>query len=185
MQCLHPFCFYIRLSKKILTPQSVYMNSKILLPLFFVAISYGASAQSRSYQALKNNFKGQPDVHSFSVNGWLGRMILNVAGEHEFREAIKELNHVRLMVIPHAQFVNHNLSVKGFKTLLNKDQFEELAEVRDKGELVSVYMQEGKEKTNNRYMILIEGSSDVVAIELTGYMDASKLVYSENEVAIK
>ncbi|MBX2914795.1 MAG: DUF4252 domain-containing protein [Cyclobacteriaceae bacterium] len=160
------------------------MKIKILLSLVVVAVSMSSMAQSRSYNALKDNFKGQPDVHSFSVNGWFGRMILNMAGESEVRQAIQDLKHVRLITIPRHEFNNRNLSVNGFKSLMRQDGFEDLAQIKDNGEVVSIYIQEGKSKTNNRYLMLIEEPSEIVAIELTGYIDPSKLVPSENSEVI-
>jgi Domain of unknown function (DUF4252) len=156
------------------------MKSRCLLAIALFAISSSVLAQSRSYSALKDNFKGQPDVHSFSVTGWFGRVILNMAGELEVRDAIKELKQVRLITIPKQEFSNLNLTVAGFKSLMKQDGFEDLAQITDRGELVSVFIQEGKSKSHNRYMVLVEEESEIVAIELTGYLDPSKLVPSEN-----
>jgi hypothetical protein len=160
------------------------MKSRCLLAIALFAISSSVLAQSRSYSALKDNFKGQPDVHSFSVTGWFGRMILNMAGELEVRDAIKELKQVRLITIPKQEFSNRNLSVAGFKSLMKQDGFEDLAQITDRGELVSVFIQEGKSKSHNRYLVLVEEESEIVAIELTGYLDPSKLVPSENSEVI-
>lgn len=161
------------------------MKLRYLLSLLFVVtFAFGASAQSRSYNALKDNFKDQPDVHSFSVNGWFGRMILNMAGENEVRNAIQELKHVRLITIPRHEFNNRNLTVNGFKSLMKQDGFEDLAQIKDQGDVVSIFIQEGKIKTNNRYLMLIEESTEIVAIELTGYLDPSMLVPSENSEVI-
>lgn len=186
MHGLHPFYFYIRLSNifhsSIANP--LRMKKKYLLSLLFVAFAFSAFAQSRSYAALKDNFKGQPEVHSFSLNGWFSRMVLNMAGEYEVRNAIKELKHVRLITIPRQEFSNRNLTVAGFKSLMKQDGFEDLAQIMDNGETVAIYVQEGKAKNNNRYMMLIEEASEIVAIELTGYLDPSKLVPSETSEVI-
>jgi len=161
------------------------MKIKLLLALVFVTVGLSTTwAQSRSYNALKDNFKGQFDVHSFSVNGWFGRMILNMAGENEVRAAIQELKYARLITIPRHEFNNRNLTVNGFKSLLKQDGFEDLAQIIDKHDVVSIYVQEGKTRTNNRYLMLIEESSEIVAIELTGYIDPAKLVPSENSEVI-
>jgi hypothetical protein len=161
------------------------MKIKFLLSLLFVVVGLSATlAQSRSYSALKDNFIDQPDVHSFSVNGWFGRMVLNMVDEYEVRKAIQDLKHVRLITIPRHEFANRNLTVQGFKLLMKQDGFEDLAQINDQGNVVSVFVQEGKSKTNNRYLMLIEESSEIVAIELTGYIDPSKLVPTENSEVI-
>ncbi|HRG08438.1 MAG TPA: DUF4252 domain-containing protein, partial [Cyclobacteriaceae bacterium] len=115
---------------------------------------------------------------------WFGRMILNMARESEVRNAIQDLKHVRLITIPRHEFNNRNLTVNGFKSLMKQDGFEDLAQIKDQGDVVSIFVQEGKTKTNNRYLMLIEESSEIVAIELTGYIDPSKLVPSENSEVI-
>lgn len=170
---------YLRTSKF-----QIHMKRKYLLTLLFVAFACSTFAQSRSYSALKDNFIDQPEVHSFSLNGWFGRMVLNMAGEHEVRNAIKELKHVRLITIPRQEFSNRNLTITGFKSLMKQDGFQDLAQIIDNGETVAIYVQEGKTKNNNRYMMLIEEASEIVAIELTGYLDPSKLVSSENSEVI-
>lgn len=161
------------------------MKSKYILLLLFVALSaVSALAQSRSYQALKDNFGDRPEVQSFSVDGWLGRMVLNMVGEEELRSAIKDLKHARFIIIPRDELARQNLSVNGFKSLIEKDMFQTLAEVREPGETVSIYIQEGKTSSRNRYLVLVEEASEIVAIELTGYLDPSKLSVSGSEIAI-
>jgi hypothetical protein len=147
-------------------------TSKILFVLLLTAAT--AHAQSNSYNILKHTFSDQPDVHSFSFSGWVGRLILRVADEHEFRNAIKDLQHVRFIEIPKAEFAAQNLSVKGFKNVLIKDSFQELAFIRDKGEEITIYLREGNNH-KNQYFVLVEEEHQVVAIELKGYLDPQLL----------
>ncbi len=154
---------------------------RIILLLLLTAGS--VSAQSNSYQILKDNFIGQPDVHNFSVSGWVGRVILNMAGEYEFKEAIKELKHVRFITIPRAEFEARKLTVKGFKNVLKQDSFQELAFIRDNGEEVSIYLKEGNNHRNH-YFVLVEDEQEVVAIELKGYIDLEQLNPTNTTIAI-
>jgi len=158
------------------------MKSIRILTLLLITVG-SVSAQSNSYQILKENFIGQPDVHSFSVSGWVGRVILNMAGEYEFRDAIKELKHVRFITIPRAEFEARKLTVKGFKNVLQQDSFQELAFIRDKGEEVSIYLKEGNNHKNH-YFVLVEEEQEVVAIELKGYIDLEKLNPTNTTIAI-
>jgi len=153
--------------------KSIYI---VIVAILLAATS--SIAQSNSYQALKEKFKEEPDVHSFSFSGWMGRLILNMAGEHEFRNAIKDLNHMRVITIPRSAFSAQQVSVKGFKKLLKQDSFEELAFIRDNGEEVSIYLREGNNHKNH-YFVLVEEEQEVVAIELKGYLDP-KLLNPEN-----
>lgn len=151
--------------------------------LVLILVVGSAHAQSKSYQTLKNNFIDQPDVHSFSVSGWMGRVILNLAGEYEFKEAIKDLKHVRVITIPRSEFKARNLSVKGFKNVIKQDSFQELAFIRDNGEEVSIYLKEGN-NNKNQYFVLVEEEQEVVAIEMKGYIDLQQLNPKNTTLAI-
>jgi len=156
------------------------------ISLFIAAILIATAssfAQSNSYETLKDKFKNQPDVHSFSFSGWMGRMVLNLAGEYEFRNAIKDLNHMRLITIPRSEFSAQHVTVKGFKNVLKKDSFEEMAVIRDHGQEVSIYLREGN-NNKNHYFVLIEEEHEVVAIELKGYMDPKLLNPKNTTLAI-
>jgi hypothetical protein len=71
---------------------------------FILFASVASFAQSRSFDTLKDHFKGTGEVYSFSVGGFLCRTVLNIAGEYEFRDAIKEVHNVRIINIPKRNF---------------------------------------------------------------------------------
>jgi hypothetical protein len=167
--------------KSILTFIDVHkksMEMKTLKVILFVFASMGvASAQTKSYQTLKSTFSDEPEIHSFSFSGWMGRLVLDMAGEHEFKNAIKDLNHVRFITIPRSEFDARNLSVNGFKKVLQQDSFEEIAFIRDRGEEVTIYLRETGTQQNrkNVYFVLVEEEREVVAIELRGLLDTQLL----------
>ena len=155
----------------------------LILSLSAVLISSSLFGQSNSYQALKNNFNDRPDVHSFNVSGFFCRMVLGMAGEWEFKEAIKDVQNIRLITIPTKEFKAQGLSVDGFRKVLLRDSFEELATIRDHGDDVIFFMQSTNKK--NRYIVLIEGPDEVVVIEMKGTVDPNFLVNMENELAFQ
>jgi Domain of unknown function (DUF4252) len=146
------------------------MKSISLFIVLTLIVAISSFAQSNSYQTLKGKFKDQPDVYSFSLSGWMGRAVLKMVGECEFRNAIKDLKHVRLITIPRSEFVAQNVTVKGFKRVLKQDSFQELAIIHERDEEVSIYLREGNNHKNS-YFVLVEEDQEVVAIELTGYLD--------------
>ena len=151
---------------------------KVIQVIVFVLASITlANAQSNSYQTLKNTFSDEPEVHSFAFSGWMGRLVLDMVGNDELKDAIKDLNHVRFITIPHAVLDARNLSVNGFKKVLQQDFFEEIAYVRDRGEEVTIYLRETGNQQNrkNVYFVLVEEERDVVAIELRGLLDPQLL----------
>ncbi len=159
------------------------MKSISLLAVVLLLATTSLVAQSNSYQTLKHKFKDQPDVHSFSVSGWVGRLRLNMVGEHEFKKAIKDLDHVRFMVIPMVEFSEQHVSVNGFKKILKKESYEELAVIRDQGGVVFIYLNEGS-NNKNHYFALVEEENEVVAIEMKGYLDPNLLNSKNTTVAI-
>ena len=159
------------------------MKKTTTLLFAWILISTLGYGQSDSYQILKDNFTGRPDVHSFSVNGFFCRMILGMTDEWEFKEAIKDVQHVRIMTIPTEQFEARGLSVNGFKRLLKKDSFEELASVRDNGDHITFYLQANGNK--NRYMIVVQEPDEVVVIEMKGYIDANLLLAPDKTLSFQ
>lgn len=146
------------------------------------SITYG-SAQSDSYITLKDTFKGGRDVHHFGVSGGFCRMILALADEHEFRNAIMDVRNVKFIVIPKDEFNSRHLSLQGFKKILSQDNFHELANFRDHGDDVTFFIQETN-RNKNRYFILVEENDDVVGIEIKGYVDPDKLVRLSHDLAM-
>ncbi|MBL7857179.1 MAG: DUF4252 domain-containing protein [Cyclobacteriaceae bacterium] len=154
---------------------------RIIFP--FLLLTSVAMAQSSSYQTLKNKFSDSKDVHSFSVNGFFARAILWMADEYEFKKAISEVKSIRLMTIPKSEFKDRGVSLSGYKKLLERDAYEQLAHVRDHGDDVTFYLQSTK-KQGNRYMVLVEESDEVVVIEMRGYIDPTILL-DNTELAYK
>lgn len=154
---------------------------KVSFLFALILITSLAFSQSNSYQTLRDNFIGQPDVNSFAVSGFFCRMVLGIAGEWEFKDAIKDIQHLRIITIPTGEFKAKGLSVNGYKKLLKKDSFEELASVRDNGDAITFYLQSNGNK--NRYMVLIQESDEVVVIEMKGYIDANLLLEANKSLS--
>jgi hypothetical protein len=158
---------------------------KKLFAVLLVLISVSGFAQSKSYQTLRDHFSGSENVHSFSIGGLLCKMAVNIASKDEelLRNLMKDISHVRFIVIPKEEFRNQNLSVNGFKNYLSKDSFEEVLAVREKGDHVNVFHRtDGNKK--NRYFVLVEESDEVVAIEMKGYIDPQLFKDENNKISL-
>jgi hypothetical protein len=158
---------------------------KKIIAVLFVLISVSGFAQSKSYQTLRDHFSGREDVHSFNLGGLLCRLAVNIATEDEplFKNMMKDIDHVRFIVIPKKEFKNQNLSVKGFRNYLSKDSFEEVLAVRDNGDHVNIFHRtDGNKK--NRYFVLVEESDEVVAIEMKGYIDPQLFKDENNKISL-
>ena len=150
--------------------------TSVILCLLLITSGY---SQSDSFIALKEKFAYHPDVYSFSTSAFLGGALLKLAGEHEFYDAVKSIQRISFIAIPKDAFKHEEVTLSGFKKIMRKDSFQELARMKDNGDLVTFYLR-STESNNNRYMILVEDSDNVVAIELTGYIDPEFLLKCES-----
>lgn len=148
---------------------------RFLLVAAFAACISNAMAQSQSFKTLQNAFAEQDDVHCFTTSGMLARTVLWLAGEHEFKKAIRNVKHIRIMTVPKSAFEDQKLTVHGLQKIIRRDSYEELASVREEGALVTVYLQEIKRSRFNRYLILIDNVSELVALEVKGFIDPTLL----------
>jgi len=162
---------------------------KITTCIFFylvISATIPVAAQSNSFQAFRDKFSRGEDVHHFSTNGLFARTVLWMAGEHEFNDAVTSIKSINLVTVPKSAFKQEKVTISGFKKVLKKDSFEELVRIKDNGDDVTLYIR-STESHNNRYIILIEQSDNVVVIELKGYVDPdfllnnSSLSISENK----
>ena len=144
-----------------------------------LAIATTGFSQSDSFIALKEKFAYHHDAFSFSSSSFLGGALFWLAGEHEFYNAIKEVKRISFMSVPKDAFRAEDVSIAGFKKVVREDSFQELAHVRDNGDLITFYLKSTGSK-NNRYMILVEDSENLIAIELTGYIDPEFLLKCES-----
>jgi hypothetical protein len=146
--------------------------------LCFVLTGNGFS-QSDSFIALKEKFAYHRDVYSFGTSAFLGGAVFLLAKEHEFYDAIKRVKRINVIAIPQQAFRREDVTVAGFKRVMRQDSFWELARMKESDDLITVYMKSTESK-DNRYMILVEDSDNVIAIELTGYIDPEFLLKCES-----
>lgn len=138
-----------------------------------------AFAQSNSYQTLREKFRGERDVIALHASGSLARTILWIAGEKDFKDAIEHVKDIRFIVIPKNAFKANEVTLSGFKKIAQKDSFEELARVKDHGDVVTLMMQTSYKQKHNRYLLLVESNSEVVVMEIKGYIDPTLAAYRE------
>ncbi|HBK87107.1 MAG: DUF4252 domain-containing protein [Cyclobacteriaceae bacterium] len=149
---------------------------KILILMTLVVFSQATFAQSRSFEKLREKFHGAADVHTLKIGGIFLRVVMKLAtsDDLEAREMLRSVNQVRLMVIPQEAFERQGLSVDGFRSVLRKDAFDEMTEVRNGKDRVTVYMRPDSNQSN-RYFVLVANDEEVVAMEMKGNVDTEWL----------
>jgi hypothetical protein len=137
----------------------------------FLLLTTIGFTQSRSYITLKERFRGYENVVSLSASGFLTRTMLTFAGEHQINRSIKDVRKVRMTVVPRSAFRSEKVTIDGFIKFAQKDGFEQLFQAREYGDEVTLLRQAKGKKNPERYLLLIDGHSELVAFEMTGYID--------------
>lgn len=153
----------------------------LLSILLLASISY---AQQSPFKKLKQHFKGNEEVVSISASGMLARMVLNFADEDPLRKAIKEVKRIRIITIPHAAIATSNFNATSFRNEATA-HLESVLNIRNDDNTISIFSKTGKKKKNNGYFLMVEGSDELVAIELKGSIDIDVLLKDENLVLLK
>jgi len=146
----------------------------LAITLAFVVCATAVSAQSESFQKFRDKFGYADDVHSFRTNGFFLRTVLTMAGEDEAKHALRHIGKIRLIVVPKAAFTAEQVTVSGYKEVLRSDGYDQIMNVREDGSDVTVY-ERGVGDAENRYMVLVDEKSEVVLIEVNGYVDREYL----------
>jgi hypothetical protein len=145
---------------------------KFLFLLLLACLANLSHAQSQSYRMLRDQFEDSPEVKSYRLSGLMCKIIVNIVEDDDERltAALKEVKKVRLMTIPKQEFAAHQVTVNGFKSRLEKDNFELLADFNKGDESIAFYHRVEK-KNKNRYSVIIDEGDKVLAIEMKGYID--------------
>ena len=108
----------------------------VTLSLLLITACY---SQSDSFLTLKERFAYDHDVYSFSTSTFLGGAIIKLAGEHEFYDAVKRVKRISFITIPRESFRREEVTLSGFKKVMRKDSFQELARMKENGDVNVLY----------------------------------------------
>jgi hypothetical protein len=165
---MQPIGSFFHLSKKKYT-------MKKTLTLFILLVPSFVFSQSNSFSSLKENFAGGEDVVHVILGGFFMRTAIWMMDEDDsWLEAAEGVKNFRFMNIPKREFEERGLKLNSFRKFVMKDNFQQLLTVKENGEWVEFYIQEG-EKNKNRYLVIAEAEDEVSVFELTGFIDLEKL----------
>lgn len=148
---------------------------KKLLLITLILLPVITNAQSDSFSSLRENFEDGQDVVHVSISGFLMRTAIWIMEEDDsWIDAAESVKSFRFMNIPKSEFEAKGLRLNSFRKFVMKDNFQQLLTVKENGDWVEFYMQEG-ERNRNRYLVIAEAEDEVSVFELTGYIDLEKL----------
>jgi len=142
----------------------------VLIVLAFL-VATPVAGQTDSYRAFRTKFSGEEDAHFFGVSGFIVRSVLAMTGEDEAREAARGIHRVRLAVVPRDAFREQQVTVRGFRQVLQQEAFDELMSFSDNGDAVTVYSNTPRRRDDQCYMMLVEAEDEVVLIEISGQVN--------------
>lgn len=148
---------------------------KAIVTILLATFTSVAFSQSKSYSTLKHKFSGAENVTSVKISGLILKTALWIAGENDWSDDYGRVKSLRVMSIPQGEFRERNLSANGFKKVLVKDNFEEIASTFDNGERLTIYLREHK-NASNLYFLVVESDKEVTAIEIKGYLNPQRII---------
>jgi len=134
-------------------------------------VHHPVAAQSESFQTFRDKFDGEDDVHYFKVSGFVVRSVLTMAGEPEAKDAVRGIHKVRLAVVPRGAFEAQDVTVAGFRRVLEQDSFDEMMDFREDGDHVTVYSNSPTHRSEQCYLMLVEADDEIVLIEISGFIN--------------
>ncbi len=141
----------------------------LIVTLVFLMTSLLGYTQSSGLHVLKKKFKGEADVHAFKLNGLLARLAIKMIDDEPFQEAVSSIRSIEFISIPKSAFSDQHLSVQGYKKFLVENRFENLMDVRDNGEHISVLLAPGAR--DERYVIIVDEGNEVIVFEMKGHIN--------------
>jgi hypothetical protein len=145
------------------------MKNLIIL-FYFVFCAISIHAQSREFNRLYADFRGQEGVINIYVPGFLCRMAGNIAElEEEEKELLRSIKSVKLLVIENPE-INRQLNLAKVIARANLEpDVHQLLRVRDGDEDVLILARQEKERISELYVIV--GGDENVMIRICGRMD--------------
>ncbi len=155
------------------------MRSIATSVILILTFATNSLAQSESFKTLRDKFEDSENVFCLRTSGFLTRSVLAFAGERDFKNAMRDVKSIRMMVIPHDAFREKNVTLSGFQKFAESDSFEPLLKVRDDGDDVTLLVQHGDKKDDPRYLVLIDNDHEVVVLEVRGRIN-ERLMFKDS-----
>jgi hypothetical protein len=147
---------------------------RIIIQFTFILIASGLSAQSPDIDHLFNSYRGEEDVISLYIPGFLCRMGAALGDlDNPERELLNSIKSIRLLVSENDELNRHVNFAKEINYRGQRSDYKCLLEVHDSGDDVIIM---GKEK-NGLFseLLIIVGGDDNVIICIKGRMDRDLL----------
>ena len=149
------------------------MNKTKLFLIVLFAMPFVMTAKGQDLNSIFKKYGKNDGVETVSIN----KMMLSFASmfaEKEGKEAISKIDGVKVITLNNAEkSVGKNL-MNDIKEVVDKEDYESLVEVRDKGEQVNIYYSQ-KEKGKADLLIVTGNSDGLNVVWITGKLTKEEL----------
>ncbi|MEM1321051.1 MAG: DUF4252 domain-containing protein [Bacteroidota bacterium] len=143
-----------------------------LLAALTLLLPLAAVCQSESITSFYNKYENLEEVTDLTLSGGLLKMISEYKGGDD-QDPLQKVSHLRLLVMEERNAVQKN-DLKALFSGIQKENFEQLVQVRDEQTLVDIYIQE-KDKLISNALLVVNEPDNFVMISLEGAFSLSEL----------
>lgn len=130
-------------------------------------------AQSSYINHFYNEYKSQAEVTNLNLGSFMIRLVGTFSEDQDAKKILKKVTHLRMLVMEDDNLVSSNdytSLIKGIKS----DEFEELIQIRDKGQRIDFFLREDGDTITDVLMIL-RGDDEFILLSLEGNLQFSDL----------
>ncbi len=166
----------------------VHMKRESLFPVLAVLVfllSSCATGPSPAADHIIRDYEGLPGVYTFRIPPGLIGMMMNGEDDQDVKNFLSGMETIKVIIINTAETKEKKLPevVEHFSKELKKENFEDLMEINQSGNKVSVKIHEQGDKTDEA-MIMITSDNEFLGLSLVGNIDMKtlgKIVYKINQ----
>lgn len=145
--------------------------------LLLILLPFTLSGQSKSVTSFRSDFKENTNMFFYSST----LKMLNTDNNPEFAELLDGIEEIRVLNYTKAQQKFNREDVSGLKAALEKESYNNMLMINDKGNNIQVYGREKKGATVG-IVALVENTESLIIIDLIGVLDVKKFLELKNKL---
>ena len=134
--------------------------------LMIVLLASSLSGQSDAIQQFFDKYRDAPETTNVKVGGLILDLAITFADTDEEAELLRKISRVRVMTLPEKSVVSTD-DILALRQSVLADDFEELIQVRDEGDLINIYLREDAEAITD-LLIMVDDGEELTCVSLEG-----------------
>lgn len=142
----------------------------------FISLS---QAQSKNIESFYDQYAKDENVTNVTIKGWLLDIATQFTDDADSKEVLSKITKLRVLVMENGNPVTKK-DFNKLKRDIQKDDFEELLQIRDEGSHVDFYIREEGDLITN-VLMLVNDEDEFVLLSLEGLMKLEDLKHIKIE----